>query len=161
VSGAGQASTAPSERIAELGLELPEVVAPIGSYQPAVRLGDLVYTSGQLPLVAGELVAAGKVGVEVLPEDAAAAARTAGLNAIAAGVSVVGELDKIERIVKVVVFVAGAADFTGQPAVANGASDLFAEVFGANGVHVRSAVGVASLPLDAPVEVEIIAKINS
>jgi enamine deaminase RidA (YjgF/YER057c/UK114 family) len=161
MSAADAASKAPSERIADLGLKLPEVVAPIGSYQPAVQLGDLVYTSGQLPLVAGELIAAGKVGVEVSPEDATAAARTAGLNAIAAVASVAGEVDKIERIVKVVVFVAGAADFTAQPAVANGASDLFVEVFGANGVHVRSAVGVASLPLDAPVEVEIIAKINS
>jgi len=148
-----------SDRLAELGLTLPQAAAPIGSYQPAVRLGDLVYTSGQLPLVNGELSLSGKLGAEVSVEDAAAAARVAGLNAIAAVAAVAGGVDRITRIVKVVVFVAGTPDFAAQPKVANGASDLFAEIFGDDGVHARSAVGVASLPLDAPVEVEIIAQV--
>lgn len=152
---------APSQRLAELGLTLPEVATPIGSYQPAVQLGDLAYTSGQLPLVGGELVAIGKVGDQVSPEDATAAARIAGLNAVAAVASVAGGPDRIARIVKAVVFVAGTPAFTAQPSVANGASDLFAEIFGSDGVHARSAVGVAALPLDAPVEVEIIAQLAS
>lgn len=154
-----EASTA-AERLAELGLTLPATAAPIGSYQPAVRLGGLAYTSGQLPLVAGELVATGKVGAEVSVEQAGEAAKIAGLNAIAAVANLAGGLEQVARIVKVVVFVASTPDFTAQPKVANGASDLFAAVFGDAGVHARSAVGVASLPLDAPVEVEIIAELR-
>lgn len=154
-------TTKPSDRLTELGLELPQTAAPIGSYQPAVLLDDLVYTSGQLPLAQGELGTVGKVGAEVTLEAAADAAKIAGLNAIAAVAQVAGGVDKITRIVKVVVFVASAADFTAQPKVANGASDLFAAVFGDGGVHARSAVGVSALPLDAPVEVEIIAQIAS
>jgi enamine deaminase RidA (YjgF/YER057c/UK114 family) len=148
-----------SERITELGLNLPSVTAPLGSYQPAVRLGDLVYTSGQLPLVDGQLGVSGKLGAEVSIEDAAAAARIAGLNAVAAVASLAGGIDNIIQIVKVTAFVAGTADFDAQPKVANGASDLLAEIFGNSGVHARSAVGVASLPLNSPVEVEIIAQI--
>ncbi|SDS54109.1 RidA family protein [Microlunatus soli] len=150
-----------SAALTELGLELPQTAAPIGSYQPAVRLGDLIYTSGQLPLVQGDLSTAGKVGADVTIEAATDAARIAGLNAIAAVAQVAGGVDKIERIVKVVVYVASATDFTAQPKVANGASDLFAAVFGDGGVHARSAVGVSVLPLDAPVEVEIIAQVTS
>jgi enamine deaminase RidA (YjgF/YER057c/UK114 family) len=149
-----------AERLTALGLTLPEVARPIGSYRPAVRLGDLVHTAGQLPLVDGRPVVTGKVGDTVTPEQAADAARTAALNAIAAVADLAGDIDRIDRIVKVVVYVAGVPEFTAQPAVANGASDLFAEVFGEDGVHARSAVGVAALPLDAPVEVEIIAQVR-
>jgi enamine deaminase RidA (YjgF/YER057c/UK114 family) len=149
-----------SRRISELGLTLPDVARPLGSYRPAVRLGDLVYTSGQLPLVDGGPVITGKVGDTVTVEQAADAARTAALNAIAAVADLAGGVDRIGRIVKVVVFVAGVPGFTGQPGVANGASDLCAEVFGDDGVHARSAVGVASLPLDAPVEVEFVAQVR-
>ncbi|QGN35637.1 RidA family protein [Microlunatus sp. Gsoil 973] len=147
------------QRIADLGLTLPSVAQPIGSYQPAVVLGDLVYTSGQLPLVGGQLVVTGKLGAEVSVEDASAAARSAALNAIAAVAEAAGGIDNIRRIVKVTAFVAGTADFDAQPKVANGASDLFGEIFGEDGVHARSAVGVSSLPLNSPVEVEIIAQI--
>lgn len=145
----------PTARLAELGLALPPVAAPLAAYVPATVSSGHVFTSGQLPTVAGELVARGKVGVDVTPEDAAAAARVAALNALAAAASVTGGLDQIGRVVKVTVFVAGSPDFTGQPAVANGASELLGQVFGDAGQHVRSAVGVASLPLDAPVEVEL------
>ena len=145
----------PTARLAELGLTLPPVAAPLAAYVPATVSSGHVFTSGQLPTVAGELVARGKVGVDVTPEDAAAAARVAALNALAAAASVTGGLDQIGRVVKVTVFVAGSPDFTGQPAVANGASELLGQVFGDAGQHVRSAVGVASLPLDAPVEVEL------
>lgn len=148
-------------KLTDLGLELPQTAAPIGSYQPAVRHGELIYTSGQLPLAQGGLVATGKVGAEVTVDLAADAAKIAGLNAIAAVAQLAGGIDKIAGIVKVVVFVASAPDFTAQPTVANGASDLFAAVFGSDGVHARSAVGVAALPLDAPVEVEIIARVVS
>ena len=144
-----------SARLAELGIELPPVAAPVAAYVPATASGSLVMTSGQLPSVAGNLVATGKVGAEVTPEQATDAARTAGLNALAAAASVAGGLDRIARIVKATVFVASAPDFTGQPQVANGASQLFVEVFGEAGQHVRSAVGVSVLPLDAPVEVEL------
>ncbi len=147
--------TTPSERLAALGLELPPVAAPVAAYVPATASGSLVMTSGQLPSVAGNLVATGQVGAEVTPEQATDAARTAGLNALAAAASVAGGLDRIARIVKATVFVASAPDFTGQPQVANGASQLFVEVFGEAGQHVRSAVGVSVLPLDAPVEVEL------
>jgi enamine deaminase RidA (YjgF/YER057c/UK114 family) len=149
------------ERIAELGLTLPTVAKPIGSYQPAVVLGDLAYTSGQLPMVDGQLAATGKLGAEVSLEDAAAAARSAALNAVAAVADVAGGVDNIQRIVKVTAFVAGTSDFDAQPKVANGASDLLGDIFGADGVHARSAVGVSSLPLNSCVEVEIIAQITT
>lgn len=148
-----------SQRIAELGLTLPAVAAPIGSYQPAVIIGDFAYTSGQLPTVGGKLALTGKLGAEVSLEDGTAAARTAGLNAIAAVANAAGGVDNIVKIIKVTAFVASTADFDAHPKVANGASDLFAEIFGEAGVHARSAVGASSLPLDSPVEVEIIAQI--
>ncbi|MFF7648570.1 RidA family protein [Streptomyces sp. NPDC007983] len=147
--------TAVEEKLAGLGLTLPEVAAPLASYVPAVRTGPYVYTAGQLPLVDGKLGVTGKVGAEVTPDEAKELARTCALNALAAVKSVVGDLDKVVRVVKVVGFVASAADFTGQPGVVNGASELLGEALGDAGVHARSAVGVAVLPLDAPVEVEI------
>lgn len=143
-------------RLAELGIELPAVVTPLADYVPAVVTGNLVYTSGQLPMVDGELPATGKVGAEVDPEQATALARICALNALAAVHSVIGSLDRVTRIVKVVGFVASDPSFTAQPAVVNGASALLGEVFGELGKHARSAVGVAVLPRDAPVEVEII-----
>lgn len=152
----------PEQRLADLGLTLPPVAAPVASYTPAVRSGQHVYTSGQLPFVDGALPATGKVGVGeglVDPADAAWHARTAALNALAAVASVAGGLDRVVRIVKVVGFVASDPGFTGQPAVINGASDLLRDVFGDAGVHARSAVGVAVLPLDSPVEVELVAEI--
>ncbi|MFD9814013.1 RidA family protein [Streptomyces sp. NPDC059080] len=142
-------------RIAELGLKLPEVVPPLATYQPAVRSGNYVFTSGQLPMVDGALPATGKVGADVTPEAAKELAATCALNALAAVKSVIGDLDRIQRVVKVVGFVASAPDFTGQPGVVNGASELLGEILGDKGVHARSAVGVAVLPVDAPVEVEI------
>jgi len=142
-------------RLAELGLTLPDVVPPLAAYQPAVRSGPYVYTSGQLPMVKGELAATGKVGAEVSPERAKELAAICALNALAAVRSVAGDLDRIARVVKVTGFVASAPDFTGQPAVVNGASELLGNVLGDKGVHARSAVGVTVLPLDAPVEVEI------
>ncbi|EFL16021.1 RidA family protein [Streptomyces sp. C] len=142
-------------RIAELGLTLPEVVPPLATYQPAVRSGAYVYTAGQLPMVQGKLPVTGKVGAEVSAEQAKELAATCALNALAAVKSVVGDLDRIARVVKVVGFVASAPDFTAQPGVLNGASELLGEVLGDKGVHARSAVGVAVLPLDAPVEIEI------
>ena len=145
----------PTERLAALGLELPPVAAPVAAYAPATASGNLVMTSGQLPTVAGHLVAIGKVGGDVTPEQATDAARIAALNALAAAASVAGGLDNIARIVKATVFVASTPDFTGQPQVANGASQLFVDVFGDAGQHVRSAVGVPVLPLDAPVEIEL------
>jgi enamine deaminase RidA (YjgF/YER057c/UK114 family) len=147
-------------RLAELGLTLPSVVAPAGSYVPAVRTGQFVYTAGQLPVVDGKLPATGKVGAEVSPSDAAAMARTCALNALAAAAAAAGGLDQIARIVKVVGFVASAPGFNAQPQVINGASDLLVEVFGEDGRHARSAVGVAELPLNAPVEVELIAEVR-
>ncbi|MGQ4514628.1 Atu1372/SO_1960 family protein [Streptomyces sp. DW26H14] len=141
--------------IAERGLTLPEVAPPLAAYKPAVRSGAYVYTAGQLPLVDGKLALTGKVGAEVTAEEAKELAATCALNALAAVKSVTGDLDRIARVVKVVGYVASAADFTGQPGVINGASELFAQVLGDKGVHARSAVGVAVLPLDAPVEVEI------
>ncbi|MFE7752345.1 RidA family protein [Streptomyces sp. NPDC057428] len=142
-------------KLAELGLALPDVVPPLASYQPAVRSGVYVYTSGQLPMMGGKLAVTGKVGAEVTADEAKELARTCALNALAAVKSVAGDLDRIARVVKVTGFVASAADFTGQPAVINGASELLGDVLGDKGVHARSAVGVAVLPLDAPVEVEI------
>jgi enamine deaminase RidA (YjgF/YER057c/UK114 family) len=154
-----QQMSTPSERLAELGLTLPEVVPPVAAYVPAVRTGNYVYVSGQLPMVSGEMVAVGKVGAEVTPELAKEAAQACALNALAAAASVAGGLDAIKRIVKVVGFVASAPDFTGQPGVINGASELFGKVFGEAGRHARSAVGVSGLPLDAAVEVELIAEV--
>ena len=145
-------------RLAELGLELPPVVPPVAAYVPAVRTGTLVFTSGQLPMAGGELGAVGKVGAQVTPERAQELARTCALNALAAVDALVG-LDAVVRVVKVVGFVAGVPEFTGQPAVVNGASELLGEVFGDQGRHARSAVGVASLPLDAPVEVELVVEV--
>jgi enamine deaminase RidA (YjgF/YER057c/UK114 family) len=148
-----------SERLAELGLTLPPVAPPVAAYVPAVRTGAYAYTSGQLPLVDGKLQGTGKVGDGVTVADAAALARTAALNALAAAASVSGGLDAIARIVKVTCFVASAPSFTGQAQVANGASELLIEVFGDAGRHARSAVGMAVLPLDSPVEVELIAEV--
>jgi enamine deaminase RidA (YjgF/YER057c/UK114 family) len=146
--------SAVESRLAELGLTLPEVVPPLATYQPAVRSGAYVYTAGQLPMVQGKLPLTGKVGAEVSAEEAKELAATCALNALAAVKSVVGDLDRIVRVVKVVGFVASAPDFTGQPGVINGASELLGQVLGEKGVHARSAVGVSVLPLDAPVEVE-------
>ena len=147
-----------SDRLAELGIELPEVVAPLAAYVPAVRTGNLVYTSGQLPMQSGQLPAEGKVGADVSVEDGKALARICGLNALAAVHALVG-IDSVVRIVKVVGFVASAPGFNGQPAVINGASELLGEVFGPAGAHARSAVGVSELPLNAPVEVELIVEV--
>jgi enamine deaminase RidA (YjgF/YER057c/UK114 family) len=147
------------ERLAELGITLPQVAAPAGSYLPTARTGNLVYTSGQLPFVDSKLPAIGKVGAEVSPEDAKGYARIAAINVLAAVHAAVG-LDAVVRVVKVVGFVASAEGFTGQPGVINGASDLFVEVFGDSGRHARSAVGVAELPLGAPVEVEAILEVR-
>jgi len=148
----------PSERLVELGIELPAVVAPLAAYVPAVRTGNLVYTSGQLPMVDGALPQAGKVGGEVTAEEAKGLARTCALNALAAIHSLVG-VDSVVRVVKVVGFVASAPGFNGQPGVVNGASELLGDVFGDAGVHARSAVGVSELPLNAPVEVELIVEV--
>ncbi len=142
------------DRLKELGLTVPEVAAPVAAYVPALRDGNTVMTSGQLPVVDGKLPATGKVGAEVSQEDAAGYAQTCALNAIAAVKSQVGDLDKV-KVVKVVGFVASDPSFTAQPAVINGASELLAKAFGDNGAHARSAVGVAVLPMDSPVEVEI------
>jgi len=151
---------ATSDRLVELGLTLPEVAVPLASYIPAQRSGDMVYTSGQLPLVDGELIATGKVGAEVDEATAIECARVCALNALAAIVSVVGDIDRVTRVVKVVGFVASAPEFTGQPAIINGTSNLLGEIFGDAGVHARSAVGVAVLPKDAPVEVEMIVEVS-
>ncbi|WP_016934472.1 RidA family protein [Rhodococcus sp. R1101] len=148
-----------SERLTELGITLPPVAAPVAAYVPAVRNGDVVYTSGQLPLVDGKLTHTGKVGAEVSAEEAKFAARTAALNALAAVDGLVG-LDNIASIVKVVGFVASAEGFTGQPGVINGASEILGEIFGEVGAHARSAVGVAELPLGAPVEVELMVEVR-
>lgn len=151
--------SAVEDRLAELGLSVPDVAPPVAVYVPAVQDGRHVYTSGQLPMVAGKLAATGKVGEGeglVSPEDAKALAQTCALNAIAAVKSLVGDLDRVERVVKVVGFVASDPAFTGQPGVVNGASELLGTAFGDKGIHARSAVGVAVLPLDAPVEVEIV-----
>jgi enamine deaminase RidA (YjgF/YER057c/UK114 family) len=147
------------DRLAELGLALPGVAAPLAAYVPAVRTGDLVWTSGQLPLVDGKLVATGKVGAEVDPDAAADLARVCALNALAAIKAEIADLDTVVRVVKVVGFVASDPSFFGQPGVINGASNLIGEVFGDAGKHARSAVGVAVLPMDAPVEVELVVQV--
>ena len=148
-----------SQRLAELGIILPAVAKPLAAYVPAVRTGTLVYTSGQLPLQAGDLTHIGKVGAEVTPEQAKVAARTCALNALAAIDALVG-IDAVIRVVKVVGFVASAPGFSGQPGVVNGASEVLGELFGDAGAHARSAVGVSELPLDAPVEVELIVEVR-
>ena len=151
--------TGASERLAALGLTLPQVAPPVAAYVPAVRTGSYVYVSGQLPLVDGKLQATGKVGASVSVDEAAALARICALNGLAAAASVAGGLDGITRIVKVTCFVASDPSFTGQAQVANGASEFFIEVLGEAGQHARSAVGMAVLPLDTPVEVELIAEV--
>ena len=150
----------PEERLAELGLTVPDVVPPVASYLPAVRTGNLVYTSGQLPMREGTLMATGKVGGEVTAEEAYEYARQCALNAIAAVKAEIGDLSKVRRVVKVVAFVASTPDFTGQPGVANGASELFAAAFREAGRHARSAVAAPVLPLDSPVEVEIVVEVD-
>ena len=151
--------TGPYDRLAELGLELPPVTPPVAAYVPAVQTGNHVYVSGQVPVADGKLLASGKVGAEVNSEEAKKLARRCALNALAAVDALVG-LDRVVRVVKVVGFVASASGFTGQPGVINGASELFGEVFGPAGQHARSAVGVAELPLGAPVEVEAIFEVS-
>ena len=150
----------PQARLAGLGLVLPPVAAPVAAYVPAVRTGSYVYTAGQLPLAEGKLLATGKVGAQISAEEAARLARTCALNGLAAVASVAGGLSAIRRIVKVTGFVASSPGFTGQPQVLNGASELLLEVLGEAGRHARSAVGVSELPLDAPVEVELIAEVG-
>jgi enamine deaminase RidA (YjgF/YER057c/UK114 family) len=147
------------DRLAELGIELPQVAPPLAAYVPATRTGDLVFTAGQLPLVDGAISVTGKLGASVEIDVAKDLARTCALNALAA-INGIVDIDNIEQVVKVVGFVASAPDFTSQPAVVNGASELLREIFGDAGVHARSAVGVAVLPLDAPVEVELIVRVR-
>ena len=149
-----------SERLVELGISIPDVAKPVASYIPSSIAGNLVFTAGQLPFIDGKLPATGKVGADVDATEAAAMARTAVLNALAADETSIGSVDRITRIVKLVVFVASTPDFTGQPGVANGASDTLVEIFGDLGRHARSAVGVAVLPLDAPVELELIVEFD-
>ena len=143
-------------RLAELGLELPEVATPAGSYVPAVISGNLVFTAGQIPLVDGKLMAEGRLGAEISPEQGKEIAQRCALNAIAAVKSVLGDLGRVKRVVKVVGFVASTPEFTAQPGVVNGASELLQAAFGDAGIHARSAVGVAVLPLNSPVEVELV-----
>ena len=152
-------SSAPEDRLAELGLAVPEVAKPVAAYIPALRSGNHVYTSGQLPMRDGQLMLTGKVGGEVSEQEAVECARQCALNALAAVRAELGDLSAVKRIVKVVAFVASTPDFTGQPLVANGVSELLGEVFGEAGRHARSAVGVSVLPLDAPVEVELIVEV--
>lgn len=149
----------PEERLASLGLSVPEVAKPVAAYIPAVRSGAHVFTSGQLPMRAGQLMMTGKVGGQVTQEEAVECARQCALNALAAVRAEIGELSAIKRVVKVVVFVASTPDFTAQPLVANGVSELLGEIFGEIGRHARSAVGVSVLPLDAPVEVELVVEV--
>ena len=150
----------PEERVEALGLAIPEVPKPVAAYVPAIRTGNYVYTSGQLPMRDGQLIMSGKIGGAVSAEDGAACAQRCALNAIAAVKSVVGDLSSVVRVVRVVAFIASTPDFTGQPAVANGASELIGKVFGDAGQHARSAVGVPVLPLDAPVEVEMVVEVR-
>ena len=154
------AAAGPEERLAALGLDLPEVAAPLAAYLPTVRTGDLVFTAGQLPLRVGELIATGAVGGAVNVDEAVMCAQQCTLNALAAVKAEVGDLAAVRRVVKVVVYVSSASDFTAQAQVANGASELLGEVFGESGRHARSAVGVAVLPLDAPVEVELVVEVG-
>ena len=149
----------PEERLSELGLAVPEVAKPVAAYVPAVRSGNHVFTSGQLPMREGQLITTGKVGGEVTAEEAVECARQCALNALAAIRAELGELSAVKRVVKVVAFVASTPDFTAQPLVANGVSELLGDVFGDIGRHARSAVGVPVLPLDAPVEVELVVEV--
>ncbi len=153
------AGVTPEERLADLGLSVPDVAKPVAAYVPALRSGNHVYTSGQLPMRDGQLMLTGKVGGEVTQEEAVECARQCALNALAAVRAEVGELSAVKRIVKVVAFVASTPDFTAQPLVANGVSELLGEVFGEAGRHARSAVGVNVLPLDSPVEVELVVEV--
>lgn len=148
------------EKIKELGFEVPEVAKPLAAYIPAKQVGNLVMTSGQVPLVKGEIKFKGKVGRDLSEEDAIKAAQVCALNCLAAIKSVVGDLDRVVEVEKLTVFVASNPDFTAQPKIANGASELIGKIFGEAGKHVRSAVGVASLPLDASVEIEMIVRVN-
>ena len=145
--------------LAEMGITVPDVVPPLAAYQPTARTGNLVFTAGQLPARDGEMIAIGKLGADVSEQQGYDCARQCALNALAAIRAEIGSLDAIKRVVKVVVFVASTPDFTGQPQVANGASELLGEVFGEAGKHARSAVGVSALPLDVPVEVEIVVEV--
>jgi enamine deaminase RidA (YjgF/YER057c/UK114 family) len=147
------------QKIIELGFSLPETAKPLAAYIPAVQTGNLVFTSGQLPMIEGSLAETGKVGGSVSPERAKELATVCALNALAAVKTVIGDLDKIKRIVKVVGFVSSTPEFSGQPGVVNGASEFLRAVFGDKGIHARSAVGVAVLPLDAPVEIELIVEV--
>lgn len=149
----------PSEKLASLGLKLPQLPAPIGSYIPGTRAGKLILTSGQLPFIDGKLTATGKVGKDLTLEQAGAAARQAGLNALSIAAQTVGGIDKISRILRLAVFVNSAPGFFDQSKVANGASDLMAEIFGEAGRHVRAAIGVSELPMNAAVEVELTAEL--
>jgi enamine deaminase RidA (YjgF/YER057c/UK114 family) len=160
VTDATELTGTPEERLATLGLELPEVVKPVAAYVPAARTGNLVYTAGQVPMRDGKLIAAGKLGAEVSAETGIECARQCALNALAAVKSEVGDLGAVRRVVKVLAFVASTPDFTGQPQIANGASELLGQLFGDAGAHARSAVGVGVLPLDAPVEVELIVEVG-
>lgn len=155
-SGAAEVTSAVERRLQDLGISLPEVPVPVAAYVPALVSGNYVYTSGQLPFVKGELPATGKVGAEVTPETAKELAATCAVNALAAVKTQLGDLDRVRRVVKVVGFVSSDPAFTGQPGVINGASELLGKVLGDAGVHARSAVGVAVLPMDSPVEVELI-----
>lgn len=155
----GFGASTPEDRIAAAGLTLPESPTPLAAYVPAARDGDHVWTSGQLPAVNGTLLASGKVGSDVSQDEAVACARQCALNALAAIKGVVGDLSAVRQVVKVVVFVASDPGFSGQPAVANGVSELLVEVFGEAGKHARSAVGVTVLPVDAPVEAEIVVRV--
>lgn len=148
------------DRLSQLGLVVPDVAKPVAAYVPAVQTGNHVFTSGQLPLRDGQMILTGKVGGEVSAEEAADCAKQCALNAIAAVKAEIGDLDRVTRVVKAVVFVASTPDFTGQPLVANGASELFGAAFGDAGKHARSAVGVPVLPLDSPVEVELIVEVS-
>ncbi len=154
-----EAESGPEQRLADLGLEVPEPAAPLASYVPAAAAGSLVFTAGQLPLRSGELIAQGVVGQAVTPDEAAMCAQQCALNAVAAVKAEIGDLARVRRVVKVVVYVASTPAFTGQPQVANGASELLGAVFGDAGRHARSAVGVVSLPLGAPVEVELVVEV--
>jgi enamine deaminase RidA (YjgF/YER057c/UK114 family) len=147
------------QKIIDLGFVLPETAKPLAAYIPAVQSGNLVFTSGQLPMINGSLAESGKVGGSVSPERAKELATVCALNALAAVKTVIGDLDKIKRVVKVVGFVSSVPEFSGQPGVVNGASEFLGEVFGDKGIHARSAVGVAVLPLDAPVEIELIVEV--
>ena len=147
-------------KLKEMGVEIPEAAKPLACYIPAVKIGNMVYTAGQIPLIAGKLQYTGKVGAEVSVEEAYAAAKTCAINCLAAIKGVIGDLDQIEAVFKVTGFVNSAAGFNGQPKVVNGASDFLGEVFGDAGKHARSAVGVSDLPIDAPVEVEVVVKLK-